>query len=326
MSTSLVPRRARFTPAVRLTLILLLTLAAVAIFMTWNSRGNWDFVLAFRGRKVWAMALVSSCVAVSTVIFQTVTNNRILTPSIMGFDALYMLVQTLVVFFIGSIGLATTDPRIIFMVNVVLMTLFANLLYVWLFVRARRSLHVVVLVGIIFGTLFRSVTNLLQRMIDPTDFAVVQDANFASFNSVNQELLGLSTVLALVIVLIVALRHHVLDALSLGRAVAINLGVDYRREVLILLSCATGLVSIATSLVGPVAFLGLLVAHLAYMTVGTPRHWATLIGAALFGMVCVVAGQFVIEHVLNFTTSISVMIDFVGGLLFLALLIRSASR
>ena len=48
------------------------------------------------------MAITGVAIAYSTVIFQTITHNRILTPSIMGLDSLYLLVQTVVIFFLGS--------------------------------------------------------------------------------------------------------------------------------------------------------------------------------------------------------------------------------
>ena len=59
--------------------------------MTLGANGQWDFVLPFRGGKLAVMLLVAYAVAVSSVLFQTVTHNRILTPAIMGFDALYLL-------------------------------------------------------------------------------------------------------------------------------------------------------------------------------------------------------------------------------------------
>src|SRR5690606_21957497 len=102
---------------------------------------GWDFVLPFRGAKVAALVLVAYAIAVSTVLFQTVTDNRILTPSIMGFDALYVLIQTTVVFGLGSARLAGVDPHPRFVVEVLVMVLFAGLLFRWLFSGTRHGLH-----------------------------------------------------------------------------------------------------------------------------------------------------------------------------------------
>src|SRR5690606_31012297 len=119
------------------------------------------------GRKVLGMALVGTAIAASTVMFQTITNNRILTPSIMGFDALYMLIQTVAVFYFGTATFAVLDRNLMFLIEVVVMIAFSGVLFYLLFVVAQQSLHLLVLVGIVFGVMIRSFTNLLQRVMDP---------------------------------------------------------------------------------------------------------------------------------------------------------------
>lgn len=74
-------------------------------------------------------------------------------------------------------------PRWLFLVEVALMVIFSGLLYRWLSAGERRSLHLLLLVGVVFGILFRSITGFLQRIIDPNEFLVLQDRMFASFNT-----------------------------------------------------------------------------------------------------------------------------------------------
>ena len=92
----------RRSPALVLSLLAVLAVASAVAFMTLGARGSWSFILAFRGTKLLSMATVAYAIALSTVLFQTVTNNRILTPSIMGFDSLYALLQTLLVLVLGA--------------------------------------------------------------------------------------------------------------------------------------------------------------------------------------------------------------------------------
>lgn len=314
------------SPRLRLVLLFLASVIAIVFFMTIDANGKWDFVIPFRGRKVLAMVLTGVAIAASTVMFQTITANKILTPSIMGFDSLYMLIKTVTVFLIGGTAMQRSDERMSFLIEVFAMCIFASALYWWLFVQSRRSLHLLVLVGIIFGILFRSVTNMLQRMIDPTDFAVLQDAGFASFNSVNPALLGLSSGIIIAICGLIVWKHRVLDALILGRETAINIGVDYQREIMIVLAMVTVLVSVSTALVGPITFFGLLVAHLAYETIGSIQHRYTIPAAGLFAVIFLVVGQLVLERVFSFNTSLSIMIEFLGGLLFIFLLLRGGPK
>ncbi|KAA0676520.1 enterobactin ABC transporter permease [Roseomonas genomospecies 6] len=308
-----------------------LTLLSVALYMTLGARGRWDFILAFRGTKIAAMVLVGYAVAVSAVLFQTITNNRILTPSVMGFDYLYRLIQTALVFQFGSGLVAALDPRLRFGVEVASMVVFSGLLYWWLFNGAgrgdnRRSLHLLLLVGIVFGVLFRSVTNFLQRIIDPNAFLTVQDRLFANFNRVDVELLTVSALIVLAVSLAGWRWRRTFDVLALGRDAAINLGVEHRRAVMGVLVMVSILVSVSTALVGPVTFFGLLVANLAYLVIRSHRHALILPAAVLIAVLTLVAGQLVLERVFGYNAALSIVIEFVGGLAFLFILVRGSSR
>ena len=309
-----------------LAVLAVLTIVSAVCFMTLGARGDWSFILSFRGTKLAAMALVAYAIAVSTVLFQTITNNRILTPSIMGFDALYALLQTLLVFFLGAASVSTMEPRLLFLVEVAMMVCFSLLLYRILFSGAVRSLHLLMLVGIIFGVLFRSVAGFLQRIIDPNEFVVLQDRLFASFNSIDSTLLGISALLILLVSLAAWRISHTFDVMALGRETAISLGVDHKRNTMIILMLVTILVSVSTALVGPVTFFGLLVANLAYIVMPSAKHRYVLPAAVFISLVCLVGGQTVLERLLAFDTALSIVIEFAGGIFFILFVLRGAAR
>jgi len=313
-------------PAILISLLSVIALLAAIAFMTIGAKGSWSFILSFRGTKLAAMVLVAYSIAVSTVLFQTVTNNRILTPSIMGFDALYILIQTVVVFFFGAVQVDWIGPNMRFVTETLVMVLFAGSLYYWLFSGAARSLHLVMLVGIICGVFFRSLSNLMQRMLDPDLFAVLQDRFFASFNTINADILTLSAIIVAAVSLYGWRLMHVFDVLALGREPAINLGIDHRRVVRLILLMVTVLVAVSTALVGPITFFGLLVANLAYMLAGSGKHRVVLPIAVLLAIICIVGGQTILERVFAFNTALSVIIEFLGGLVFIILLVRGNAR
>jgi len=297
---------------------------AVLAFMTLGARGNWSFVLTFRGTKLAALLLVAAAVSLSTILFQTLSGNRILTPSIMGFDALYLLVQTGLVFALGEFGYATLLPEAKFAFEVVLLTVAALALFGSLLGNGLQDLFRMLLVGVIFGVLFRSLTSLLQRLIDPNEFAVVQGAMFASFNSIDTELLLASAVLVLACCGLAWRKRHILDVMALGRDQAISLGLDHRRELFHGLALVTLLVATSTALVGPVAFFGLLVSALTYEFLKTHRHGNLMIASMLIAVIVLVGGQTLFERVLGFGGSLSIVIEFLGGLVFLFLIFRKA--
>lgn len=327
MSTLALSRPNRWSrPVVVIAVLGVLALLSVCAFMTLGARGPWSFVVPFRGRRLLALVLVATAIAVSTVLFQTVTNNRILTPSIMGFDALYVLVQTSVVFFLGAHMLVLADPYTRFLAEVVLMAGFAWLLFRWLFLGEERSLHLLILVGIVFGIFFRSIATFMQRVLDPNAFQVLQDALFASFQSIDTTLLGVSFALVAAVGLVLWRIAHAFDVLTLGRAQAISLGVDYQRTVMTILTCVAVLVAVSTALVGPITFFGLLVASLARALLGDSLHRHVLPAAILLGIVALVGGQTVLERVFSFDTALSIIVEFLGGLVFIILIVRGAAR
>lgn len=310
-------------------LILALSFVALffmAMFMLWGIKGSWGFVIPFRFGKLAALVLVAYCIAVSTVLFHTVTHNRILTPAIMGFDQLYLLIQTVIVFSIGSFHISWLNHTTVFFLEAGLLVLFASMLFRWLFVDCGKSLHLVLLAGVVCGVFFRSFSTLLQRMIDPNAFAVLQDSFFANFNSYNSDVL----IIAFIAVVLVSLSgwhlRKTFDVLALGRETAINLGLDYQRCVTLILILVTVLVSVSTALVGPVTFFGLLVASLAYQISGSARHAVIIPVAILLAVICLIGGQFVLEHIFHFNTALSVIIEFIGGIVFILLLLKGKIR
>lgn len=320
------PEALRRKSLLTLSVLGVLTLIAIGLFMTLGARGSWSFILPFRGTKLAALVLVAYAVSVSTVLFQTITNNRILTPSIMGFDALYMLLQTVLVFAFGSTVLATLDHRILFLIEVAVMLTFSLLLFRVLFGKGLRSLHLVLLVGIVFGLLFRSLSTFLQRLINPTDFVVLQDRFFASFNSVDRSLLLVSFLLVLAVTLVMIKISSTFDVLALGRETAISLGVDHHRMTMLILVLVSVLVSVSTALVGPVTFFGLLVANLAYILLPTSKHRYVLPAAVLISILCLVGGQTILERLLSFDTALSIVIEFAGGVFFILFLLKGSIR
>ena len=305
-----------------LAVLVALAVLASALFLTVGVTGSWEYALTMRGRRLAAMVVVAAAIGCSTVLFQTVTNNRILTPSIMGFDALFVLIQTAGVLFLGAATLTGTDPRLRFAAEVTALVVFGAALYGSLFGRTQRDVYVLVLVGIVLGTLFASLTLLVSRLIDPNEFLTLQDLLFASFGSLDRQLLGLSAGVVAVTVFAVWRLLPGLDVVALGRDTALGLGVEHRRVVNQSLLAVAVLVAVSTALVGPITFLGLLVANLARQLLGTHRHAWTIPGASLLAVIALVGGQVVLEQVFGFDTSLSIVINFVGGIVFIALLTR----
>ncbi len=299
-----------------------LLLVSCTLFLTLNANGNWDFILPLRATKLASLLLVAYAVGVSTLLFQTLTNNPILTPSILGFDALYIFLQTLLVAVLGGVGYTHLPPLGKFGFELAAMIGGSLLLFQMLLRQGGRDLVRMILIGVIFGILFRSLSSLLQRLIDPEEFAVAQAYTFASFNSVNQQMLAIAAVILFISTVFIWRERYRLDVHMLGRDQAINLGIPYTRHTLWLLAWVAVLVATSTALVGPVSFFGLLVAALANHFAPNMKHSTRLPMVFLTAALLLVAGQTVFEHVLGMKAVLSVVVEFAGGLVFLWLVLK----
>lgn len=304
-----------------------LALVAASLLLLYGLKAS-TFGYAFprRLKKLWAMALVSVSIGFSSVVFQTLTHNRILTPSVMGLDSLYQLIQTVIVFFLGSRTLAVMSGNVEFLVSVGIMVALSMVLYRFLFRGERQNAYFMVLVGMILGSLFGGLATFMQVLIDPNEFSVLQGKMFASFNTINTELLAISTLCVAGVMALCYRDLPKLDVLALGRTQAIGLGLDYNATLRKFMSVIAVLISVSTVLVGPVTFLGIILANLSRSLLKTYRHRALIAGSALIGIVALCGGQFVVEHVLNFSTTVGVIINFVGGLYFFYMLLRGKSE
>jgi len=308
----------------KLMLLSVAALAAIGAYLFYGLNGSYEYALPRRGMKALAMLLTGVAIAYSTVVFQTITHNKILTPSIMGLDSLYMLLQTVIIFFLGSSHYLIVNKNANFFLSIAAMVVFALLLYQLMFKGSKQPIYFLLLIGIILGTFFQSISSFLQVLIDPNEFLSVQDKMFASFNNISSDLVWVAGGV-IILVLIYGWRQMAeLDVVSLGRETAINLGVPYDKVVRSMLVLSSILIAVSTALVGPITFYGLIVANLSYQLFKTYRHGILIAGAGIISIIALVGGQWLVERIFTFSTTLSVIVNFIGGLYFIYLLLKEA--
>lgn len=307
----------------RKTIILaVIAILLALLYIFYDLSGNIGYILPRRLIKVVAIILTGGAIAFSTTIFMTITNNRILTPSVMGLDSLYLLIQVFIIFIFGSKALVMMSSNFNYLLSIGMMVLFALLLFNFLFKGEGNNIYFLLLIGMILGTFFGSFTSFMEVLIDPNEFMIAQDRMFASINNVNEDLVFVSLIL-IVLTLIYFIRFYkYLDVLALGKDAAINLGVPYDYVVKRLLIIVAILISIATALIGPITFLGLLVVNVTYEFLKTYRHSYIIPGSIFISIIALIGGQFIVEKIFTFQTTVSVIINFIGGVYFIYLLLK----
>lgn len=301
-----------------------ISLIFITFYLFYDLNGSYSYALPRRAIKVMAMLITGAAIAYATVVFQTITHNRILTPSIMGLDSLYQLLQTVLIFMLGSTHIALINKQVNFFLSTAIMVLFALLLYHFLFRKGNQPIYFLLLIGIVIGTFFSSISTFMQVLIDPNEFLRIQDRMFASFNNVGTDLVWIAFILTIIVLIWSWRSHHYLDVVSLGRDTALNLGVPYDSLVRKMLIVSSILIAISTALVGPITFFGLIVANLSYQYMKSFKHNVLVVSAMLMSFVALVGGQFIVERVFQFSTTLSVIINLIGGIYFIYLLLKES--
>ena len=309
----------------KLCIMAALVLLAAAAYMTVDVNFGNAKLLAYsmriRAPKLIVMLITAFAIGGASLVFQSIINNTIVTPCLLGMNSLYTLIHTAVVFCVGSGSVLAANANAAFAIDLVLMGITATLIYSYLFKKTKHNVLYVLLVGTVLTSFFSSVQSTMTRVMDPNEYDTLLTTLVASFSNVNAEIILFALIVLAAVIFFLRRELALLDVLTLGKEQAINLGVDYDRCIRRLLLGVTLAIAVATAMVGPISFLGLIIANLARQLLRTYRHTQLILGSALFGMIVLVGGQIIVEHVFTYAVPISVFITVGGGLYFLYLLL-----
>lgn len=269
-----------------------------------------------------AMIVAAVCQSLATVAFQSVTNNRVITPSLLGFEALYSTIHTATMFFFGAtvfIGYSGTGP---FLVQVALMVLMCLILYGWLLSGKYANLQLMLLIGIIIGTGLRSLSTFMRKLLEPAEFDILQAKLFGSVNNADSEYFHIAIPIVIIVAILLLAYSKNLNVLSLGKDISSSLGVNHQFSTIYVLVLVAILMSVSTALVGPLTFFGFLVATLSYQLAPTYDHRYIFPMALAIGFLILTGSYFIMYHVFNAQGVVSVIIEIVGGLTFLIIILK----
>lgn len=307
-----------------------LALLAAALYMligvNFGNEKLFLYAMKLRSPKLIAMLITAFAIGSASIVFQSIINNTIVTPCLLGMNSLYTLIHTAVVFAAGSGSLLAVNANAAFAVDLLLMGVTATFIYSYLFKKTDHNVLYVLLIGTVLSSFFSSIQTTLTRVMDPNEYDSLLATLVASFSNINAEIIVFSIVVLAAVVFFLRKDLALLDVITLGKAQAVNLGVDYDRCVRRLLLGVTLFIAVATAMVGPISFLGLIVANLSRQLLKTYRHSHLILGSALFGMIVLVGGQLLVERVYSYAIPVSVFITVFGGVYFLYLLLKERRR
>ncbi|MGI5899140.1 MAG: iron chelate uptake ABC transporter family permease subunit [Christensenellales bacterium] len=315
--------------ALLITLIILGALASYGLLVYKNPVPieSPSFIPVVRRRMVAlaAMLVAAVCQSLSTVAFQSITNNKIITPSLLGFEALYGAIHTSAMFFWGISAFISFSGVGSFLFQIVAMVLMCLILYGWLLSGKYGNLQLMLLVGVIMGAGLRSISTFMRRLLAPSEFDILQARLFGSVNNADPAYFPIAIPIVIIAALLLIAHSKKLNVLSLGKSTSTAVGVKHQSSVIYTLILVSVLMSVSTALVGPLTFFGFLVATMTYQAAATYDHRYIFPMALAIGFLILTGAYFFMYHVFNAQGVVSVIIEMFGGITFLVVILRKGA-
>ena len=307
-----------------LSVMVVLLVATYLLIPTKNSTTVSNYILQRRLLKLLVMVIVSCAIPISTISFQTVVQNRFLTPGVLGIESLFVFIQSGLYYFESLVGVKVEQPVIIYSVTIAI-----QISLLLLLMNASKELmlsnfKVLLLLTMAFSMLLRNASTFLQVLMDPNEFDKLQSSLYPSFQKMNAQpmMIGVSICLFVLLMMVFYKIRHPLDALHLGVDGAKMLGINTKRLSNVVIVVVIIMTSLSTILVGPLQFLGFMIANLTYQLTKEYKHGVLWLFSAVLGLVIVLAAQLIVERIFLLTIPISVFIEGIGGVLYLILLVK----
>jgi iron complex transport system permease protein len=270
------------------------------------------------------MGLSAALIAVLSLSFQTITRSRVLTPSMIGFDSVFIATQTILVFVFGASSPLFADSTLNYLLCSGVMVMVSVAMYGILLRKNRNNVVFLLLFGLILSGIVRSGVNYVEVLMDPDEFQQVRSATSVTVNNMNTSIIFITAPLMILLTMIMFSRSRIYDVMSLGEADAINLGIAYRDEMHYNLVFIAAGMSMVTAMIGSLTFLGLIAVNISREIFKTYRHGILFAGAALTAALILIAGQAVVE-LLEYAVPVTVIID-LGGCSYMFYLILRENR
>lgn len=222
-----------------------------------NNTTVYNVLYHIRIPRIMVAYIIGMALACSGVAYQSLFNNRLVSPGILGVDAGACVGAGI------CILLGYNSVMISFCAF--LMGTVSAFLAVTIQKLARSdSTSILVLAGIIVSALMNSAIGLIKYLADTHNklasitFWIMGDLSGAELS----DLYVLLPVTVLCLSIIYFFRWR-LNAFSLGVRTATSLGINYKSESLLLILCATLLTSVSVSVAGSIGWVGLIIPNVA---------------------------------------------------------------
>lgn len=251
---------------------------------------NYEIIVNYRLPKALTAVLVGAALSVSGVFMQTLFNNPLAGPDVLGINSgagLGVAIFTL----LGASSLVYGLSGITgwgILLSGIAGALFVLLLVMIISVRVIDSVSLLI-VGIMFGNIAGAIISILQNVSNPDSIKLFIVWTFGSLSSVTWSYMSILAPVVMIGLFLAFIVQKQMDALLLGENYAKGLGIHIFRLRFVIILITALLAGTSTAFAGPIAFIGVTVPHIARGLFGTSRHSIIIPASLLCGASLLVA-------------------------------------
>lgn len=286
---------------------------ATGVYDIQGNEDGWEIFAITRVPRTVALMLTGAAMAMSGLVMQLLTQNRFVEPTTTGTIewAGLGLIFVYVVFPGPSLMLRMSGAILFGFVGTMIFFAFLRR------VRLRSSL-IVPIIGIMLGAVISAISTFVGLQFQMTQSLEVWFAG--SFSTIQRGRYEYLWIILLVAIAVFILADR-LTVAGLGEDISTNLGLNYRRIVLVgtaLIAAATGIVAVV---VGNLPFLGLIVPNIVSLLRGDDLRsnlpWVCIVGMMVITL-CDIISRTIIKP---FEVPVSLILGTLGAVVFIVLLL-----
>ena len=262
-----------------------------------------------------ASFLVGACLSVSGMVYQTTFNNKLVSPDILGVSSGCCVGAGIAILFGFSSGAIRLFAFVFGFIAVLLTVLLPKLF-------RNHSALTLVLSGIIVGSFMDSILALIKYAADKNDkLADIVFWIMGSLAGIQLDEVMNSVYICIIPFVILLIMGWRINVISLGPEEAQSLGINYKRNRLIIIACATLLTANCVSISGNVGWVGLVIPHIARAFVGDNVRRSIPVSAICGGLFLLIVDT--LSRIVSVNeVPLSIITGFVGAIIYTVVLIR----
>ena len=261
-------------------------------------KDSWEIILwNFRLPKAFTAILVGMALSISGLLMQTLFRNPLAGPYVLGLSSGASLGVAFVILgagflpsflanlFLSSYGIVLASGLGSGFVLIAVLAVSQKL----------KDTMAILIVGLMFGSLTSAVVSVLSYFSTAEQLQKFTFWSLGSLANLSWNELSLLFIITFIGITLSFLVIKPLDALLLGEKYAKSLGVNFKKTRYIIIFATSILAGSITAFVGPIAFIGLAVPHIAKLLFQTSNHfilfWSTLLIGAIILLFCDIIAQ-----------------------------------